>query len=454
MTWKPAWNQIVHLNGYLYVTGIMERDDIDEQDKKDRKSMYRYSLESKSWEEMVGPYMPRKFSTVVTASSRMFIIGGIYEGRGNGIVETFDTVTKQWSTVWPNHRDLHSCKACVANQIIYFFGGIDEEGDERIYEVDTYDVQTNLWNSVYFEEREDLPEGQVEGAFLINGLIYIIGAKFDGYYTGIFDPLAETLRRGEEVEIIIQDINTEVFALGSDIYVQSNGSDVPFQVYNVLSGQWRQEERSTDRNMNMFVTVPSSSHTSVAGPVLYEPEKDENFMTTPLTMDKITYTTDGSTLIQYDPETNTHTEKKTALFIHRSRMSIVTKAPLLFIIGGLLSDGRVTGLVEVYDVRKGTGYLLPSVSSIFKIDVACLVKNKLFVFTVAHIHTFNLDDGQRGEWVAHSVRLPYRLERSTSAVYDEVSNQIFIKSSRGRHMTMSLNTDKICYEIRHQDVDL
>jgi DNA-binding CsgD family transcriptional regulator len=195
---------------------------------------------SENWHKLAPMTTERsRFALVVTASGRLYAIGGETNGGVTGSVERYDPVADQWTLLVTNKPTrVSNIGAGVIDQWIYVPGGRTADGEPTDI-VEAYSLRDEKWSQV-----RPLPAPLYAYALaVLRGKLYLFGGRNDRGYvdtTLIYDPQRDEWQRGREMPS--QRAYAAAAALGSRIFVvggyDGRHEQSTCQVYNPEEDSW------------------------------------------------------------------------------------------------------------------------------------------------------------------------------------------------------------------------
>jgi N-acetylneuraminic acid mutarotase len=162
--------------GELYVSGGFDSDG------NRLSTVEKYSPSNDTWSVVAPMPLKRGAHAAVVVGSAMYVLGGVV---GNGVsasVLRFDSMQGTWSEITPMPAARRNLAACSIGSDIYVLGG---EWNARAHpSVFKFDTEADEWSTL-----APMPHASnSHSVSVLNGLIFLVGAKTDGSSVLRFDP--------------------------------------------------------------------------------------------------------------------------------------------------------------------------------------------------------------------------------------------------------------------------
>jgi N-acetylneuraminic acid mutarotase len=305
------------VNGKIYVIGGNGKDG-------DLNSVEEYDIKTDQW-SIKGP-MPTARSNLQTVllDGKIYAIGGIIGIQSSNAVERYDPAADKWIQLSPLNYSREYFKAVAFDGKIYVFGGSD--GGTLTSSVEEYNPSTNTWT-----EKSPMPVPKMHfQTEVINGKIYIIGGlnPVDGVGPAVnttsvevYDPVKNEWTQKSPMKTPRFSFQTEIvegkiYAMGG-INDQVNALS-SVEVYDPSIDRW-----SSKKDMNLarswFQTaVVNGKIIAIGGTKKAGDYSEGNFL---------------SSVEEYNPKTNTWTEKSSLLTPRGFFQSAIVDGRL-YVLGG------------------------------------------------------------------------------------------------------------------------
>ncbi len=114
-----------------------------------QNSVECYNPSTDKWTEVSNLFKHRRFAAAATVCEKIVVIGGFGDMTATTIepsCEIFDPITNQCSLVSSPSRPRAACSAVSINDVVYLFGGENEE--EWLDAVECFDIRSNSWRKI------------------------------------------------------------------------------------------------------------------------------------------------------------------------------------------------------------------------------------------------------------------------------------------------------------------
>ncbi|HXI11820.1 MAG TPA: kelch repeat-containing protein [Thermoanaerobaculia bacterium] len=194
------------------------------------------SISAGSWITLAPVLEARQEVAVATAGGKIYLIGGIGNGRVLTSVEQYDPVTNQWRFVSPIPQPLHHSAAVAIGESIYLIGGYRTLAFDPTDAVYRYDIGSDRWQSV---ARLPSPRG-AHAAAAIEGKVYVVGGVPGGNQLTVYDPL--TYRWAALAPMPTPREHLAAVAVAGQLFAISGrlqGNVSAFESYDPMLNRWR-----------------------------------------------------------------------------------------------------------------------------------------------------------------------------------------------------------------------
>jgi N-acetylneuraminic acid mutarotase len=135
--------------------------------------------------------VPRQEIGVTAIGRTLYALGGFdAAGAARAVVEGYDTVADQWTTLAPLPAPVHHPMAAAVDGRVYSIGGLTGGSFAAVTAVHAYDPATNAWTP-----RAPLPAARgAGGVAVIDGRVYVVGGFRNGGSVddlAVYDPSAD-----------------------------------------------------------------------------------------------------------------------------------------------------------------------------------------------------------------------------------------------------------------------
>ena len=322
------------VNGKIYIIGGNGKDG-------DLNSVEEYDIKADQWSIKESMPTARSNLQTVLLDGKIYAIGGNTDLLSSHAVEQYDPAADKWIQLSPLNYSREYFKAVAFDGKIYVFGGSD--GGTLTSSVEEYNPSTNTWT-----EKSPMPVPKMHfQTEVINGKIYIIGGlnPVDGVGPAVnttsvevYDPVKNEWTQKSPMKTPRFSFQTEI--VEGKIYAMGGINDQVNALSSVEEYDPSTDRWSSKKDMNLarsrFQTaVVNGKIIAIGGTKRAGDYSEGNFL---------------SSVEEYDPETNTWTEKTPLLAPRCSFQSAIVDGRL-YVLGGTEgssnNNGNEHGLAKV-----------------------------------------------------------------------------------------------------------
>jgi hypothetical protein len=223
--------------GEIYVSGGLHTGDagLSAGDGMILRSVEKYLPSTGIWNAVASLPCGRLRHAAVAVGPIMYVLGGSVDRGVTASVLKYDSTRDTWSEVAPMPEPRYKFAACAVGTDIFAFGGRNAQNNSQ-ESVFKYDTSTDIWCIL---SMSPMPSASFEhSCCLLDGLIYIAGARDNGTGLLCFDPASgRWCTIGTTLSFATQ---VSIFVLGGCLYVAEGNSESKANVerYDPTTDTW------------------------------------------------------------------------------------------------------------------------------------------------------------------------------------------------------------------------